>query len=95
MEPEPETKAAGSDDEEEGMDPALAAMMGFGGFGTTKVSYILRVDPEKATLDKADVQDKKVADQVVEGKAQVYKERTWRQYMNRRGGFNRPLEKMK
>jgi hypothetical protein len=41
MEPEPEAKAAGSDDEEEGMDPALAAMMGFGGFGTTKVSYVL------------------------------------------------------
>jgi len=30
-----------------------------------------------------------------EGAAQVKKMRTWRQYMNRRGGFNRPLDKIK
>ena len=29
-------QAAESEDEEEEMDPAMAAMMGFGGFGTTK-----------------------------------------------------------
>ena len=30
--------AKDEDEEEEGMDPAMAAMMGFGGFQTTKVS---------------------------------------------------------
>ncbi|KAI0670323.1 hypothetical protein C8Q78DRAFT_1069948 [Trametes maxima] len=30
-----------------------------------------------------------------EGAADVKKMRTWRQYMNRRGGFNRPLDKIK
>ncbi|KAI0093869.1 hypothetical protein BDY19DRAFT_281043 [Irpex rosettiformis] len=30
-----------------------------------------------------------------EGSANVKKIRTWRQYMNRRGGFNRPLDKIK
>ncbi|KAI0703631.1 hypothetical protein BC835DRAFT_1318526 [Cytidiella melzeri] len=30
-----------------------------------------------------------------EGAASVKKMRTWRQYMNRRGGFNRPLDKIK
>ncbi|KAJ6547424.1 hypothetical protein B0H19DRAFT_1379694 [Mycena capillaripes] len=30
-----------------------------------------------------------------EGAASVKKQRTWRQYMNRRGGFNRPLDKIK
>ena len=33
--------------------------------------------------------------QVEEDTAKVHKQRTWRQYMNRRGGFNRPLDKMK
>jgi len=30
-----------------------------------------------------------------EGATDVKKVRTWRQYMNRRGGFNRPLDKIK
>jgi U4/U6.U5 tri-snRNP-associated protein 3 len=30
-----------------------------------------------------------------EGSVNVKKMRTWRQYMNRRGGFNRPLDKIK
>jgi len=30
-----------------------------------------------------------------EGTAKIKKVRTWRQYMNRRGGFNRPLDKIK
>ncbi|KAI9510243.1 U4/U6.U5 tri-snRNP-associated protein 3 [Russula earlei] len=30
-----------------------------------------------------------------DGAANVKKQRTWRQYMNRRGGFNRPLDKIK
>jgi len=29
------------------------------------------------------------------GSAKLNKPRTWRQYMNRRGGFNRPLDKIK
>ncbi|CDR99480.1 hypothetical protein [Sporisorium scitamineum] len=52
----------------------MAAMMGFGGFGTTK--------------------GKKVSGNTA-GAAEVKKERTWRQYMNRKGGFNRPLDKIK
>lgn len=30
-----------------------------------------------------------------EGAVNIKKLRTWRQYMNRRGGFNRPLDKIK
>ena len=30
-----------------------------------------------------------------EGAVNIKKMRTWRQYMNRRGGFNRPLDKIK
>jgi len=30
-----------------------------------------------------------------EGFVDIKKRRTWRQYMNRRGGFNRPLDKIK
>ncbi|KAL0071470.1 hypothetical protein AAF712_001327 [Marasmius tenuissimus] len=30
-----------------------------------------------------------------EGTVNIKKMRTWRQYMNRRGGFNRPLDKIK
>ncbi|ETW86009.1 hypothetical protein HETIRDRAFT_308660 [Heterobasidion irregulare TC 32-1] len=30
-----------------------------------------------------------------EGTADIKKMRTWRQYMNRRGGFNRPLDRVK
>jgi U4/U6.U5 tri-snRNP-associated protein 3 len=30
-----------------------------------------------------------------EGYVDIKKIRTWRQYMNRRGGFNRPLDKVK
>jgi len=30
-----------------------------------------------------------------EGGVKIKNVRTWRQYMNRRGGFNRPLDKIK
>lgn len=53
---------------------AMAAMMGFGGFGTTKG---VEVEGNDA------------------GGAKVNQKRTWRQYMNRRGGFNRALDKLK
>ncbi|WVQ75555.1 hypothetical protein IAR50_005182 [Cryptococcus sp. DSM 104548] len=62
------------EDEQDETEAQMAAMMGFGGFNTTK---------------------KKNVQQNVEGGANVHKERTWRQYMNRRGGFNRPLDKVK
>jgi len=55
-------------------EEAMAGMMGFGGFGTTKG---------------------KVVSGNQEGAVLVKKQRTWRQYMNRRGGFNRPLDKIK
>ena len=73
--PTPKPTGDGEDDEEGGLDPAMAAMMGFGGFGTTK--------------------NKGIGEQAIESAAQVSVQRTWRQYMNRRGGFNRPLDKMK
>jgi len=37
----------------------------------------------------------KVVEGNQEGAASIKKVRTWRQYMNRRGGFNRPLDKIK
>jgi U4/U6.U5 tri-snRNP-associated protein 3 len=49
---------------------AMQAMMGFGGFGTTK--------------------NKKVAGNNV-GSVRKEKKTEYRQYMNRQGGFNRPL----
>ena len=58
---------------EEVDEDQMAAIMGFGNFGTSK--------------------GKNVEDNS-EGFAEVRKERTWRQYMNRRGGFNRPLDKI-
>lgn len=66
------------DDEivEEEVDPAMAAMqamMGFGGFGTTK--------------------QKKVAGNDV-GAVRKEKKSEYRQYMNRVGGFNRPLDEI-
>jgi U4/U6.U5 tri-snRNP-associated protein 3 len=61
-----------SDDEPEVDDDmaAMQAMMGFGGFGTTK--------------------NKKIAGNNV-GAVRKEKKTEYRQYMNRQGGFNRPL----
>ncbi|KAJ2763718.1 U4/U6.U5 small nuclear ribonucleoprotein [Coemansia nantahalensis] len=53
-------------------DEQMMALMGFGGFDTTK--------------------DKAVAGNSV-GAANVKKQRKFRQYMNRKGGFNRLLDK--
>lgn len=58
------------DVEDDGMDDDMAAMMGFGGFGTTK--------------------GKKVAGNNL-GAVRKEKKTEYRQYMNRVGGFNRPL----
>lgn len=58
------------DDLEVEGDDAMAAMMGFGGFGTTK--------------------NKKIAGNNVGG-VRKEKKSEYRQYMNRQGGFNRPL----
>ncbi|WVO21650.1 uncharacterized protein IAS62_002960 [Cryptococcus decagattii] len=71
-----ERKREQESEEPDADDPEaqMAAMMGFGGFNSTK---------------------KKGIGQNVEGDASVHKQRTWRQYMNRRGGFNRPLDKVK
>ncbi|RXK37955.1 hypothetical protein M231_04741 [Tremella mesenterica] len=64
----------GEEDEEGEEEEDISAMMGFGGFGTTK---------GKGFGVNAD------------GAVKVNKQRTWRQYMNRRGGFNRPLDRIK
>ncbi|PIL24048.1 hypothetical protein GSI_13799 [Ganoderma sinense ZZ0214-1] len=55
-------------------DAAMMAMMGMGGFGSTKGKHV------EGNQD---------------GNVNIKKQRTWRQYMNRRGGFNRPLDKIK
>ncbi|KAF8590590.1 hypothetical protein K439DRAFT_1651218 [Ramaria rubella] len=55
-------------------DTDMMALMGFGGFDTTKGK------PVQGNQ---------------EGAVDIKKQRTWRQYMNRRGGFNRPLDKIK
>lgn len=51
----------------------MAAIMGFGGFGSSKG---------------------KPVENNSEGYAHIRKEHSWRQYMNRKGGFNRPLDKV-
>lgn len=58
------------DVEDDGMEDDMAAMMGFGGFGTTK--------------------GKKVVGNNLGG-VRKEKKTEYRQYMNRVGGFNRPL----
>jgi len=55
-------------------DDEMAAMMGFGGFETTKGKHVNGNEDAGAT--------------------DIKKQRTWRQYMNRKGGFNRPLDKI-
>ena len=65
------------DDEVDEEQQQMMAMMGFGGFGTTK--------------GKA-VSDNQLS--ASSGAAQKNKARKYRQYMNRKGGFNRPLDKM-
>lgn len=64
------------DGEMEEDDPdaaAMAEMLGFSGFSTSK-------NQKRPNA---------------EGAADIKKQRTWRQYMNRRGGFNRPLDPLK
>ena len=65
------------DDEVDEEQQRMMAMMGIGGFGTTK--------------GKA-VSDNQLS--ASSGAAQKNKARKYRQYMNRKGGFNRPLDKM-
>lgn len=60
----------GDDDELDDDAAAMQAMLGFGGFGSTK--------------------GKKVAGNNAGG-VQKEKKTEYRQYMNRQGGFNRPL----
>ncbi|KAJ1440787.1 U4/U6.U5 small nuclear ribonucleoprotein 27 kDa protein-like protein [Ochromonadaceae sp. CCMP2298] len=53
------------------------AMMGFGGFDSTKGTQV----GDNASTAAA-------------GATSKNKKRAYRQYMNRKGGFNRPLQKM-
>ncbi|KAI9802799.1 MAG: hypothetical protein M1833_001398 [Piccolia ochrophora] len=59
-----------ADDDDDGVDPQMKAMMGFGGFGTTKQKKIAGNDAYSVRREK---------------------KTEYRQYMNRIGGFNRPL----
>lgn len=69
----------------------MQALMGFGGFGTTKVSRSARGGLLEACVLDADRQGAEVEGNDV-GTVKVNKKRQWRQYMNRRGGFNRALD---
>lgn len=73
----------GEDVEEDEMQ--MMAAMGFGGFDTTKVRSHAN---SCSSLYNILVQGKAVVGNQ-QGAANVKKQRTWRQYMNRRGGFNR------
>jgi hypothetical protein len=80
------------DGEMEEDDPdaaAMAEMLGFSGFSTSKVGCDVTVESCSSwPLTKyADHQNQKRPN--AEGAADIKKQRTWRQYMNRRGGFNR------
>ncbi|KAF8758606.1 hypothetical protein RHS01_02616 [Rhizoctonia solani] len=73
----------GEDMEEDEED--MMAAMGFGGFDSTKVSSIGPTGvPQLTGLQGKSVNGNQ------QGAANVKKQRTWRQYMNRKGGFNRP-----
>ena len=78
-------------DAENDDDAAMMAAMGLTSFGSTKVSSV----PEELLDASAPIictdhffQGKHVLGNQ-EGAANIKKVRTWRQYMNRRGGFNR------
>ena len=73
-----ETQLATLNDSEMSEEAKMAALMGFGGFGTTK---------------NTKVEDNHTG--VAKGASQRKKERKYRQYMNRKGGFNRALDQMK
>ncbi|BGP25410.1 cyclophilin-RNA interacting protein [Rhodotorula toruloides] len=62
-----------ADDAAEVNEQDIAALMGFGGFGSTQ---------GKAHEDDISAVSKR-------------QERHYRQYMNRKGGFNRPLDKIR
>lgn len=68
----------------------MANMMGFGGFGTTKAS----ITAHHHRFSRIDGSQGKTTGQYEGSTSNVHTQRTWRQYMNRRGGFNRPLEKV-
>ena len=79
------------EEDDDGMEDAqddMAAMLGFGGFGSTKVSA-LPLDHVMILPDGIPCQQNQKVSGNVEGAAQIKQQRTWRQYMNRRGGFNR------
>ncbi|KAJ1675368.1 hypothetical protein EV182_001409, partial [Spiromyces aspiralis] len=59
-------------------EEAIKKLMGFSGFGTTKACKLLDVGVHVSGNDV--------------GEANVKKQRKYRQYMNRKGGFNRPLD---
>lgn len=88
---------AAADDGEAQDDPdadAMAAMMGFGGFGTTKVRRCCSVRRTAHASADATLNLSQGMAHVDAGAADARQERKARQYMNRRGGFNRPLDKM-
>ena len=74
-------------------DEAMMAMMGLSGFGTTKVRFDALDVSRMYCLSRPrhDLLQGKHVEGNQEGGANIKKIRTWRQYMNRRGGFNRSV----
>lgn len=87
------SKDQNQEEEEDPESAAIAAMMGFGGFDSSKVSST--ASRPTALENATDLVQGKGNGPQADGEAAVHKQRTWRQYMNRRGGFNRPLDYMK
>lgn len=69
---EPDEQAAGEEAEND-TEAQMAALMGFGGFGSTKGTKV-QGNPTDVVVGKP------------------VKKTEYRQYMNRKGGFNRPLD---
>ena len=65
-------------------DAGMMAAMGLTGFGSTKVRTLVNFSSLQLTPSQG-----KHVEGNQEGATDVKKIRTWRQYMNRRGGFNR------
>jgi hypothetical protein len=84
-----EGEDVGYDEEAEGADEDMAAMMGFAGFGTTKVGEWHDVPPALLT----DLVQGKEVEGNQTGVAVVKKRRTWRQYMNRCVLMRRDLQR--
>ena len=84
-----------------GLEGDVAALMGFTGFSTTKNTKVgisktsILFKENYKNLEKFRSFSKSLNFQVAgnaDGAVKINKQRKYRQYMNRKGGFNRPLD---